>query len=65
MLDRIYEPFFTTKPKGQGAGLGLSMVYAIVKHHNGYLECTSKEGKGTTFNIYLPALNIAQAGCQN
>lgn len=59
ILDRIYEPFFTTKPKKEGTGLGLSMVYAIVKQHNGYLECTSKEGEGTTFNVYIPALETA------
>jgi signal transduction histidine kinase len=59
IMDRIYEPFFTTKAKKESTGLGLSMVYAIVKQHNGYLECTSKEGKGTTFKVYVPALETA------
>lgn len=52
--DRIFEPFFTTKEVGKGTGLGLSIVYGIIKQHNGYINCTSKPGAGTTFTIYLP-----------
>ena len=53
--DKIFQPFFTTKPTGQGTGLGLSMSYDIVtKGHNGKLKVESKKGKGTTFTISLP-----------
>ncbi len=54
ILDKIWEPFFSTKDVGKGTGLGLSMVYGIVKQTGGFIYCDSMEGKGTVFTIYLP-----------
>jgi two-component system, NtrC family, sensor kinase len=55
VLDNIFQPFFTTKPTGQGTGLGLSLSYDIVKAHSGDLKVETVEGEGSTFIIQLPA----------
>jgi signal transduction histidine kinase len=55
IVDKIFQPFFTTKPTGQGTGLGLSLSYDIVKAQGGELKVETKEGEGSQFVILLPA----------
>ncbi|HZI54411.1 MAG TPA: ATP-binding protein, partial [Chitinophagaceae bacterium] len=58
VLDKIFQPFFSTKPTGQGTGLGLSISYDIIKAHGGELKVETKEGEGSEFMILLPILQV-------
>src|SRR5690606_19725273 len=59
VMERLFEPFFTTKPPGLGTGLGMPMVYGLMKQHRGFVDVESAPGQGTTVTLYFPAADAA------
>jgi two-component system cell cycle sensor histidine kinase/response regulator CckA len=57
VMERLFEPLFSARKRGNGAGLGLSTVYGIIKQHNGWVEVKSEPGRGSEFALFLPAVN--------
>jgi signal transduction histidine kinase len=60
LIDRIFDPFLTTKPVGEGTGLGLTICHRIVKEHRGAIDVQSEPGKGATFTITMPSIECRE-----